>query len=341
MKTRLIFPYAKFYEAVRYSTRLEDADLKYRYKMSARCCAFWYRNQNFDLQLDGPQDIWWQNWISALEPKEAKDEESRLWKRVKNIRRDNIEKLKEGSALHFAAVVHQALHATPDLRAQKFAKHLDYRAFGEPSEEKFGKICEFIEETDLHSAEVLHEENKGRSLVEVSGLSWTQMPTNSSDRELSMDLTFDVFEQEIGGRYYAYGTTQARFQILPVNFDVKKFYQSSRRELPEYITDNNQGRYTARGPKDDFGLLNGNAISDVICIVAPKAGAEAIVQIEAEVMRYHLDVKSINTATNRAEEESEEERINLINKLICVLLNKRSLNAMKREIQICQASIHQ
>ncbi|WP_299867676.1 hypothetical protein [uncultured Roseobacter sp.] len=340
MPVKLIVPFSSFYSAISGSKKFrEDRSNEIAYRIAVGRFAFWYRDATFHKHLDGPQDQWWQRQISVLDPNEPKN---KLWDSVRNVRRDHVAELKKtgSSSTAFAAAIHHMLHATLTRRAQRSAKVLDQLAFGEPASDQLGPICEFLEE-DLHSADALQKENEGRSLIEISGLEWTQMPTNSSDRELSIDLTFDIFEQEIGGRYYVYGTKQASFRVSTYNFDVKKFYQSSRRELPEYITDNNQGRYTARGPKDDFGLLNGNAISDVICIVTPKSDAEAIVQIEAEVMRYNLDVKSINIATNRAEEETEEERINLINKLVCVLMNKRSLDGVDREIQICEASIGQ
>ncbi|MGC3939950.1 hypothetical protein ACOTTU_19260 [Roseobacter sp. EG26] len=166
--------------------------------------------------------------------------------------------------------------------------------------------------------------NWAPDLVELSGVGWTQMPSDSDDFELAIELTCDFFREIIGTREFRYGAQVASFKVTPTNFDFKKIYKNSRGEIPEYVRYLKNGHWYVEGPIDRHGLLRGNALSDAICIVNPIYEGQASLEVDAYVERIDLDVKSINTRTNISEEMSADQRTQLIDHMVCILINKRN-----------------
>jgi hypothetical protein len=85
-------------------------------------------------------------------------------------------------------------------------------AFGEPAETFFGRICEH-ETTSLLSekADALAKANKGKLLAKISNLNWLELPEDAPQKELSLDITFDTFEEEIGEILYMYGAREKKY----------------------------------------------------------------------------------------------------------------------------------
>jgi hypothetical protein len=78
-------------------------------------------------------------------------------------------------------------------------------------------------------------------------------------------------------------------------------------------------------------------MSGGVCATNSRSKEMVKIDIEVKALRYRLDVRAINTRSNSEFEAPDPERVNLLEKLVCILLNKRSMPDAQREIVIARA----
>lgn len=269
----------------------------------------------------------WIRWLSEAQDKDWFVGRNR---QITSITESTIRDLRKGEGLTERAIaIHYRMHRSLDGEELALALTLDQAVFGCSAAEIFGTLFEF-QPPDMEDFDGV---NFAPALAELSGVDWTQMPSETSNFELEAELFCRQSTQSYNNtRRLRYGLREVWLRVRTDHFDVLKHYRGGQQGQPSHL--HFHGKNTWRinasdGPIDNFGMLDGSALAGPICLGVPTKDENSKLDIDVFIPKKSPKLTILDGNSDDEIKVDDEERRNLIEKMFLIYLHK--LNKLDSE----------